>query len=63
MYKEYVIPEETINFFNVSTKKLPPSAFKSLIQKIIRYSNLQPYLNYNDDKFNPDKMLDIVKQS
>lgn len=33
------------------------------LQTEIKYSDLKRYLNYDDDKFNPDKMLNIIKEN
>lgn len=37
IYKEYGVSDETVSFFGDLMRKLPPSAYKSFIQKIIRY--------------------------
>jgi hypothetical protein len=55
IYEEYKIPDKTISFFNNAMRKLPPSAYKSFIQKIIRYRAF--YIDYDGKLYDPVHLL------
>lgn len=55
IYEEYEIPAKTISFFGSAMRKLPPSAYKSFIQKIIRYRAL--FVGHNDKLYDPVHLL------
>jgi hypothetical protein len=55
IYEEYEIPVKTISFFNDIMRRLPPSAYKSFIQKIIRYRAL--FVGFDDGLYNPVHLL------